>query len=303
MAGLDRLVNQLNNTGLQQKDTPLYQVIVQLIRRIKDLEILVSNTSGDTTVNIQQIIQQLMVGESGSDGDIGPPGIRGVDGAIGATGATGPPFPALIYLESDLPESVLPIPGPQGPQGVIGLTGATGSQAIGFVLEGEPPEDAPIVPGPAGTNGTSASSDWTLLNTTVAAGAAQYDVIGLAGYNEILVIVDGITRSVTGLTSLRVSIDNGANFLAAAGDYVDVSVAGVETAASTMPFHTTNATVARSGRIHIVLFDTASVVKNAMSWDGNNYFIPTANALNAIRVYSGAAGGNLNAGTIYVYGR
>lgn len=302
---LDRLLNQLNQSPTAKGDQPLWQVIKQLIQRLKELEAIIGTTGGTTTIqNITEITQNLIIEEADGDGGgMGPPGIRGIDGATGSAGATGPAFPAFIYLEPEEAEIPQPIPGPTGATGAAGNTGATGSQAIGFVLEADLPEDPMMIPGRDGVAGNSASADWALITSRVCTVNANEDFIGLAGYNEILVIVDGITRSVTGLTSLRVSIDNGANFLSAAGDYVDVSVAGVEANAALMAFHTTNATVARSGRIHIVLFDTASVVKNAMSWDGNNFFIPTANALNAIRVYSGAAGGNLTGGTIFVYGR
>lgn len=299
----DRLLNQLNGTGLQQKDIGLYQVISQLIDRLRALEEL-TGTPSTITQNITQLTQILAMGDGvGSDGDIGPPGIRGIDGAVGPTGAQGPPFPALIYLESDLPEEVLPIPGPMGPTGATGATGATGPQAIGFVLEGEPPEDTLMIPGPAGSNG---SGEWTLIEARACSGNPNEDFINLSVYNEILVIVDGITRSVSGLTSLRVSTDNGGSFLATSGDYVDISIAGVEANATLIAFHTTNATAARSGRVLIRLFNTTSVVKLAESWDANNFFIPATSApgaLNAVQVFSGAAGGNLNAGTIYVYGR
>jgi len=42
----DRLLNQLNGTGLQQKDFPLYQVIKELIRRLKELQGLIASGSG-----------------------------------------------------------------------------------------------------------------------------------------------------------------------------------------------------------------------------------------------------------------
>lgn len=213
-------------------------------------------------------------GSDGGDGAPGPPGPRGpagAAGAAGATGATGPPFPSFIILDGESGSDGYPIPGPRG------ATGATGA--------------------------TGASASWTLISNTTAAGAAQYDFTGLAGYQEILVLIDGVTRSVSGITSLRVSIDNGANFLTASGDYITVAAVGTESNQVLIPFHNTSATAARSGIIHINLFSSTDV-KVATNYNiPDSYFIPTANALNAIRVYSGAAGGNLNAGTILVYGR
>lgn len=50
-SSLDRLLSQLNQTQLSQKDNPLYQVIKQLIQRIRDLETAlntnISNLSDD----------------------------------------------------------------------------------------------------------------------------------------------------------------------------------------------------------------------------------------------------------------
>lgn len=67
MAGLDRLLAQLNNTGLQQKDIGLYQVIKQLIQQLKELESsLGSSGSGSSSVinNINQINQFLSYEDS-----------------------------------------------------------------------------------------------------------------------------------------------------------------------------------------------------------------------------------------------
>lgn len=158
--GLDILLAKLNTSGIQLKNTPLYEVIAELIKQVKILRDNDSG-SGDNIVNNLTTIQQYIdvFSDGGSEGEIGPPGIRGIDGAIGPTGPEGPPFPALIYLESDLPEEVLPIPGPKGDTGATGATGATGPQAIGFVFEGEPAEDPLMIPGPAGSNGNPVQ-DW-----------------------------------------------------------------------------------------------------------------------------------------------
>lgn len=146
MSNIDRLLNQLNATQLAQKDNPLYQVIKQLIQRTKELEAILGTGGGSTTIeNITNIIQQISLEDGGSSGDDGPPGIQGIAGDTGATGAQGPPFPAFIFMNADLPEEPLPVPGPTGPQGTAGVTGADGPQAIGFVLESEPLESDSII--------------------------------------------------------------------------------------------------------------------------------------------------------------
>ena len=177
----DRLLSQLNQTQLAQKDNPTYQVIKQLIQRIKDLESLISG--GDTTniTNITQIIQQFGMDDSGGGDEGGTvPGTKGDKGDIGNAGPTGPPFPAFIYLEADDPEQLLPIP-IKGDKGDTGSAGPTGPQSIGFVLQGEDAEDSLFIPGPVGPPG---AGSLTFLKTTIQqiinAGAGVYtDITGL----------------------------------------------------------------------------------------------------------------------------
>jgi hypothetical protein len=92
VSGIDpaRLFSLLLNTGLQTKDNPLYQVIYQLIGQVSkltaDSAASSSSTNNSTTV-INQIIQQLALGDDSSgDGEVGPPGVRGLDGNDGANG-------------------------------------------------------------------------------------------------------------------------------------------------------------------------------------------------------------------------
>ena len=63
----DRLLSQLNQSQLQQKDNPLYQVIKQLIQRIKELE----NATGITSTTIEQTIFQQFMGMDDGGGDGG----------------------------------------------------------------------------------------------------------------------------------------------------------------------------------------------------------------------------------------
>jgi len=301
---LDQLLITLNVSGIQRTNTPLYEVIKALIGRLKELS-LEDGGSGSSTTIINQIgISGApgMQGDDGDDGSIGPQGIQGIQGAIGNVGPAGPVTLGPMGLDGNDSDDGVPIPGQIGAPGPKGDTGSTGPPAPYILpVDGLDGDDGISIPG---RNGDSANADWQLLNTTtITVAGVNFDVPGLAGYNEILVIIDGITRSITGITTLRLSIDNGATFLATAADYIDVSTAGVEAGIDRIPFHTTNSTLARSGRVLIRLFDTTSPVKMAESWDGNNYFLPSASAFNAIRVYSGSAGGNLTGGVIYVYGR
>lgn len=294
----DRLLTQLNQTQLAQKDNPVYQVIKQLIQRIKELEILLGTPGSITNVtNLTQIIQQMSSDDGGGSGDDGPPGIQGIAGNTGATGAMGPPFPAFYTLDGTDGEDGVGIPGPVGPTGNTGSTGPQGLPFPSFIpYDGNDGEDGLTIP-PLSIS----SSTWTLIAEQLAAGAANYDFTGLSSYKEFLVIISAVTRSVSGLTSLRVSIDNGATYLSTSGDYVEIAATGTSTNGVLIPFYNSNATAARSGYIYIQ--PNGTTLKLAFNLPTDNFTIPTTSVINAIRVYSGAAGGNLNAGTIYVYGR
>jgi len=87
----DRLLTQLNQTQLQQKDNPLYQVIKQLIGIIKDLSNAVNGASGGggggTTNNFISNIQQFLdlgIGFDGVEESMVIPGPAGANGTSGS---------------------------------------------------------------------------------------------------------------------------------------------------------------------------------------------------------------------------
>lgn len=302
---LDQLLSRLNISATTAKDTALYEVIKELIKKVKELS-LNSGSSSSVINNITQIQQfsDVFGGDSGGDGDIGPPGIRGVDGVAGATGAQGPPFPAFIYLEPEEAEVPQPIPGNTGNTGPTGATGPTGPNYPAFIyLEPEEPEIPNPIPGPAGTNGTNGSAGWTLIDTRTCTGNAQEDFPNLSAYSEILILTIGITKSANGLTSIRVSTDNGATFLSTSGDYLILAGTGITTNDTLASLHITTASAARTAVAIIRAFNkTTPKWLNSSSSSTINYIIPTTTALNALRVLSSVAG-NLTGGTIYLYGR
>lgn len=212
-------------------------------------------------------------GEDGEDGPPGPPGPQGIAGAAGAIGAGGPAGPLTL-----------------GPMG----------------LNGEDGDDGYPIPGPRGETGATgaagAGASWALIEERTMTGNANEDFINLSTYSEILVILRDVTQSASGILSLRVSTDNGSTFLTASGDYVDIAAAGTEADGTRLSFHSTSTTAARSGGIILRGFDLTTM-KSGSNLNITDFFvIPTTTALNAVRVF-GSAGGNLNAGTVYVYGR
>ncbi len=90
----DRIYVQLNNTGLQQKDSRLYQVIYQMIQELARLRVDSSSSSssgGGSTSNITNVNQflDLLSGSGDSSSDNFP--IPGRDGLNGRDGLIGPP--------------------------------------------------------------------------------------------------------------------------------------------------------------------------------------------------------------------
>jgi hypothetical protein len=85
-----RLKAILLNTGLQQKDQPLYQFLNSLVDKVVALSAAISSSSssggGGSTTSITDIIQQIFGGDGDSGGgDVipGPAGAPGIDGANG----------------------------------------------------------------------------------------------------------------------------------------------------------------------------------------------------------------------------
>ena len=155
-ANLDRLLSQLNISGLQQKDNPLYQVIAQLIKSLSALQAklesgtLEGNSSTDIITSNGTIGPPGMPGDDGSDGMIGPPGLRGIDGISGIAGSVGP-----IGLSGEDGLQGFPIPGNIGLTGIQGIQGLQGPITLGPMgLNGEDGLMGIPIPGNQGIQGT-----------------------------------------------------------------------------------------------------------------------------------------------------
>jgi Collagen triple helix repeat (20 copies) len=131
-----RLYSALLNTGLQQKNNPLYQVIYDLIGAVAGI-----NKQANTTASGGN------PGPQGIQGKMGLPGVDGIDGEDapviqGATGATGS----------------------QGSQGFQGIPGLDGSDGDDSVLIGIPTVSlVPIPYTPVLTNITIGNGTFTGL--------------------------------------------------------------------------------------------------------------------------------------------
>jgi len=69
---ISRLQAQLNNTGLQNKNTPLYQFLNQLLSNLKNIDNNVTNVVNNPTTpitTINQILQSIALGDDNSNND------------------------------------------------------------------------------------------------------------------------------------------------------------------------------------------------------------------------------------------
>lgn len=160
--------------------------------------------------------------------------------------------------------------------------------------------------GPYGTGsgGGGTSTAWTLVATaTITTPVANVDITGLSG-NEYLVLTRGITKSVSGVTTCQLSVNNGVSFYSTSGDYISILASGVESNSNTSSsFHAGNRTAASGGFIQIM----AAPGSNRFAWNPNRndelrVFTASSAQVDAIRIL-GHLGGNLTAGTIYVFAR
>ncbi len=100
-----RLYSTLLNSGLQQKDPPLYQVIYQLIGLTVKIANTPASSSGGSTTIIENDITNILGGSiiDGNDGQdgIGVPGIKGDTGATGAAGSPGNPGISILANDGE----------------------------------------------------------------------------------------------------------------------------------------------------------------------------------------------------------
>lgn len=219
-----RLYQALLNTGLQNKDNPLYQVIYQLIGALTaaqtTINTLVSSSSSTTnnTSQINNIYQIFGSDDGGGDADI-IPGSKGDTGLTGATGATGPEGVMAYYgLDGEDGETY---PSQQGPQGNPGTTGSTGGTGASIPYD-EIIEEFNIMQLVSSSGGSSTPSGLVFLGSQVASASATLDFTSLISstYNVYIFEFENILPATDNVDFLmRTSTDNGSSYDAGASDY------------------------------------------------------------------------------------
>lgn len=143
----------------------------------------------------------------------------------------------------------------------------------------------------------------TIVDQTLPSPASVIDVNNLAGYTDIMVFADSLTKSVSGQHLIRLSVDNGSTFYSAATDYSQLQADGTVAAASGLSMHATNATAARTALAQITKYPSPVYpqlysVNRAFAV----YFKASPLEVNAIRLQP-SAGGNFTGGRIIVCAR
>ena len=155
---VDRLKAQLLGSGLQQQNTPLFQVINQLIDAVRqicqvtqqEIDDIGGGGSGPPSIINTTTILGTPYFDSGAEGDgeSGPPGPAGIDGIQGPQGSPGIGIPGL-----DGEDGIDGETGPQGPPGLTGGQGPIGLPGMAGIdgIDGEQGEMG--IPGPIGPTG------------------------------------------------------------------------------------------------------------------------------------------------------
>lgn len=154
---------------------------------------------------------------------------------------------------------------------------------------------------------TSAGALGLVGSWTYASNVPQVDFAGLGSYSEILIVTNGITKSVSGETGLRVSTNNGSSFFSGASDYERTSNDGLVVLDTIVNMHNTVTTAARSTSCSILASNVAGVYKvihrSTRAGDGETCrFIGSTDPINAIRILP-SGGGNFTAGNIQIFAR
>ncbi len=149
---------------------------------------------------------------------------------------------------------------------------------------------------------------WNLIENRLASGATE-DFIDLAAYDEVMIMPVAVTNASNSIIQVRVSTDNGQNYLSASGTYKAIAFddpAGVNK--TEMPMHATTTTLGKHGLFTITaMSQTSPKFAWAQQYVGagaaaqGTWIIPGTTPINAIRLMN--SGGDFNGGNFYIFGR
>lgn len=148
---------------------------------------------------------------------------------------------------------------------------------------------------------------WSLIGSWVFSAAApvpNVTITDLANYTEIRVLAQRVAVSINGARRLRVSTDNGVTFLSTSGQYVMADVSGGPIPDNKIVVTYQAAANQCTGEAHIACWNLTApkVVQTGAIQAFRSSYVPTTSPLNALR-FDDSGGGNITAGTLWVWGR
>lgn len=152
--------------------------------------------------------------------------------------------------------------------------------------------------GPLGGGSGTLAYTTLLYQPTYTLPAGTSTIIDVSGANELMVIADNITKSLSGSFSVQFSIDGGVTYVST-NDYVtELSTAGLPGARSGSIIGSSTTGAARSFTLHVP--NLKSTTPKLFFGSRAGYF-NNASAITHIRIYSTA--GNITGGSLTVLGR
>ena len=153
-------------------------------------------------------------------------------------------------------------------------------------------------------SGGGGGGQWTLVSsTTISSPTASVPFTGLGAYTDLLVICRNLTTNVSSFRLVRLSVDNGATYFGASGDYITLAANGTVANVTAALFPNTAAATAQTfgGVIYGVNVNGAPKFCQPLEPNPGRLFVASTSPVNAIRVEGN--GNNLTGGTIFLFGR
>lgn len=221
----------------------------------------------------------------------------------------------LAGIESGSPNDIAGFDGSgnAGTRSLSDLLDAVFSNTQGSVLYRGSSAWAALAPGTSGqflkTQGAGANPVWGTVATPVdtkietrTSLSGNQSFTGLAGYQTVGLVFDGVTKASGGKLAIRVSTDNGSTFKSASGDYYVLSSTTLrKTDTTELLLHSVDDTGPSYGTFIISQFSLATpkVMRGSFNF---SYSVAATTPLNAIQLLSVGAGGAINGGTVHLVG-
>jgi hypothetical protein len=156
-----------------------------------------------------------------------------------------------------------------------------------------------------GGGGGGGGSGWELADEwvhSVTGDTASPIVLNDAqGADELMIIMESVTKSISGTVLARLSDNNGSSFYSTNG-YSTIPANGNPTLVSELDLHQTNTTAARRGHIHVINAADAPVTVWGNAHSTGARSVGSANPVDAVQLLA-TGGGNFTGGSFRLYKR